>query len=103
MSPTSTARKPRRYLTKDDVRQRRGWKSKISVDRGWKEYHTLPPPTIWNGRFPLWAEDVLDAFESEMAQRPEAQYRPAAVHIIPAQKALARKRKRKARRAEVRS
>jgi hypothetical protein len=105
MSPTSTIRKPRQYLTKDDVRKRRGWKSKISVDRGWKEYGTLPPPTIWNGKYPLWAEDVLDAFEAKMVKRPKTQYRPTADHILPAQKALARKRKRRAARAqaEVRS
>jgi len=97
MSIEHAPRKPRRYLTKDDVRIRRRWKTKISVDRAWREYKTLPPPTIWNGRFPLWAEDVLDAFESEMAQRPPTQYRPVAAHIIPAQKALTRKRKRAAK------
>jgi hypothetical protein len=102
MSPTSTIRKPRQYLTKDDVRKRRGWKSKISVDRGWKEYGTLPPPTIWSGKYPLWAEDILDAFEAQpqMTEQPNKKRLPPE-HTIPALKAL--KRKRKARRAGGRS
>jgi hypothetical protein len=83
-------------LTKDDVRKRRRWKSKISVDRGWKEYGTLPPPTIWNGKYPLWAEDVLDAFEAQMTEPPDKKRLPPE-HTIPALKALKRKRKRKAR------
>ena len=49
-----------RYLTKEHVRQRYGWQSKISVDRAWQQYQTLPPPTIYHGRRPLWDEAVLD-------------------------------------------
>jgi hypothetical protein len=91
---------PTRYLTKDDIRVRRRWKSKISVDRAWKEYGTLPPPTIWNGRFPLWSEDILDTFEAGMAQPPSPEkYRPDASQIVRAQKGLARIRQRKARKA----
>jgi hypothetical protein len=68
--------KPIRYLRKLDLRARYGWKSSISVDRAWKQYHTLPPPTTWRGRFPLWAEHILDAHdararESSVVASPE--------------------------------
>ncbi len=53
-----------RYLTKDNVRSRYGWKSKISVDRAWKEYRTLPPPDLYQGRRPLWGEKTLDAHDA---------------------------------------
>jgi hypothetical protein len=53
-----------RYLTKDDVRIRYGWASKISVDRAWQRYHTLPAPTIFQGRRPLWAAKALDAHDA---------------------------------------
>jgi hypothetical protein len=56
-----------RYLTKEDVRIRYGWVSKISVDRAWQVYKTLPKPTIYQGRRPLWNEAVLDAFDVEHA------------------------------------
>jgi hypothetical protein len=53
-----------RYLTKSLVRARYGWKTTISVDRAWQKYGTLPPPTTYQGRHPLWAEDVLDRYDS---------------------------------------
>jgi hypothetical protein len=73
----SSVRKPRRYLSKFDLRARYGWKSSISVDRAWKEYHTLPPPTTYRGRFPLWDEAILDRHdaraprESSVSASPE--------------------------------
>jgi hypothetical protein len=56
-----------RYLTKDDVRQRYGWASKISVDRAWQQYHTLPPPTLFQSRRPLWDVETLDAHDAARA------------------------------------
>jgi hypothetical protein len=61
------AAKSTRYLTKEDVRIRYGWASKISVDRAWQVYKTLPKPTIYQGRRPLWALDVLDQHDAEHA------------------------------------
>jgi hypothetical protein len=63
-------RKSRRYLRKSDVRVRYGWKSNLSVDRAWMKYHTIPEPTIYQSRAPLWAEEVLDKFDD--ARRHEA-------------------------------
>jgi hypothetical protein len=64
---------PTRYLTKDLVRQRYCWKSKISVDRAWQVYGTLPPPTTYQGRHPLWAEHLLDAHD---ARSQESSFTP---------------------------
>jgi hypothetical protein len=79
-------RKPRRYLRKLDVRVRYGWASVISVDRAWKKYGTLPPPTTWRGRFPLWAEDILDehdarARESTVVVSPELKEARRALYL----------------------
>jgi hypothetical protein len=60
----------RRYLRKVDLMARYGWKVAISVDRAWKEYHTLPPPTIYRTRFPLWDEAILDAHDATLANSP---------------------------------
>jgi hypothetical protein len=60
-----SARQSNRYLTKDIVRQRYGWQSKISVDRAWQQYRTLPPPTLYQGRRPLWAEAILDQHDEQ--------------------------------------
>ena len=57
-------RKQRRYLRKIDVAHRYGWKVTLSVDRAWQIYKTLPPPTIRQGRRPLWDEDILDAHDA---------------------------------------
>jgi hypothetical protein len=53
-----------RYLTKELVRQRYCWKTKISVDRAWQKYGTLPPPTTYQGKHPLWAEHVIDEHDA---------------------------------------
>jgi hypothetical protein len=58
-------RKLRRYLTKRDLCQRYGWKTPLSVDRAWKQYGTLPPPTIHQGRRPLWDEAILDRHDAK--------------------------------------
>ena len=64
-APQRQRRAIRRYLTKDDLRQRYGWKSIISVDRAWQVYQTLPPPTIYQGRRPLWDEAILERHDKE--------------------------------------
>jgi hypothetical protein len=63
----------RRYLTKDAVRERYGWASKISVDRAWQVYGTLPPPTLYQGNRPIWAEHILDQHDEARRFDPEAQ------------------------------
>ena len=62
-------RQPRRYLRKTDLCIRYGWKTTLSVDRAWKLYGSLPPPTTWQVRSPLWAEDILDAHDAANALR----------------------------------
>jgi Lon protease (S16) C-terminal proteolytic domain len=57
-------RKPRRYLRKMDLCRRYGWKAALSVDRAWRIYGTLPPPTTWQSRSPLWDEAILDAHDA---------------------------------------
>jgi hypothetical protein len=57
-------RKQKRYLRKTDLLGRYGWKTTISVDRAWQKYHTLPPPTIYQGKFPMWDEAILDEHDS---------------------------------------
>jgi hypothetical protein len=53
-----------RFLTKTDLCRRYGWKTPLSVDRAWKEYRSLPAPTRYLGRRPLWAEHILDAHDA---------------------------------------
>jgi hypothetical protein len=66
--PKSVVRYPgRRYLRRQDVRVRYGWQAVLSVDRAWKEYKTLPPPTTYQGRNALWDEAVLDALDAAHA------------------------------------
>ena len=56
-----------RYLTKELVRHPlRLGRSKISVDHAWQQYRALPP-TIFQGRRPLWDEAVLDAHDAAHA------------------------------------
>jgi hypothetical protein len=43
---------------------RYGWKAALSVDRAWRIYGTLPPPTTWQSRSPLWDEAILDALNA---------------------------------------
>jgi hypothetical protein len=56
--------KPRRYLRKMDLCRRYGWKAALSIDRAWRIYGTLPPPTTWLSRSPLWDEAILDAHDA---------------------------------------
>jgi hypothetical protein len=58
-------RQSKRYLTKEDVRQRYGWASKISVDRAWQIYGSLPKPDLYMARRPLWSEARLDAHDAD--------------------------------------
>jgi hypothetical protein len=60
-------RKPKRFLRKSDLCLRYGWKAGLSVDRNWKEYGTIPPPTRYVSRFPVWDEEVLDRWDAEHA------------------------------------
>jgi hypothetical protein len=57
---------PKKYVRKNGVAARydvnpRSIPRMISDGR-------LPPPTIYNGRFPLWDEDVLDANDRKAAR-----------------------------------
>jgi hypothetical protein len=61
-------RPPRRYLRKDGVRERYGWRTTKSVDRAWKE-ERIPPPDLYQGKFPLWLEATLDAHDDEQRER----------------------------------
>ena len=62
---TKPARKPRRYLTKRDLCIRYGWKSTLSVDRNWRLYKTIPSPTLYQGRRPLWDEAIIDQHDEQ--------------------------------------
>jgi hypothetical protein len=65
-TPTTRARRPlRRFLTKRDLQDRYRWKTPLSIDRAWRLYGTLPPPTLYQGRRPLWAEDILDQHDAD--------------------------------------
>jgi hypothetical protein len=68
-------RKLRRYLRKKHLRDRYGWESDKSVDRATKDGR-LPPPDTYNGRFPLWSEETLDAHDA--ARREQAIAPPSA-------------------------
>jgi hypothetical protein len=87
-----------RYLTKELVRQRYGWQSRLSVDRAWQKYRTLPPPTTYQGKHPLWAEHVLDAVDAENQQSTvpfsEARKEAQRLHLDRVRQKRARKRKR---------
>jgi hypothetical protein len=58
-------RKSVRYLTKRDLQQRYGWKTGLSVTRNWKIYKTIPAPTIYLGRKPMWDAAILDAHDAQ--------------------------------------
>jgi hypothetical protein len=60
-------RKQKRYLRKVQVALRYGWQTTMSVDRGWKVYRTIPPPSIYHGRIPLWDEEALDEYDAAHA------------------------------------
>jgi hypothetical protein len=60
-------RKLRRYLRKKRVRERYGYESDRSIDRAWKDGR-IPPPTIYQGRYPLWDEELLDAHDAAAAR-----------------------------------
>jgi hypothetical protein len=86
-APQRQRRAATRYLTKNDVRARYGWKTTISVDRAWQVYGTLLPPTTYQGRHPLWAEHLLDAHDARSQEssftpemRAETQQRTKRMH-----------------------
>jgi hypothetical protein len=90
-----------RYLTKQMVAERYGWASKISVDRAWKQYGTLPPP-IYRGKFPIWAEHVLDAHDAQSQQSTvifsDERKKAHRLNLLVARKARAKKAERRKRR-----
>lgn len=65
-------RKQKRYLRKRDLCERYNWKTPLSVDRNWKIYGTIPPPSLFRGRFPLWLESVLDEWDAAHQFESEA-------------------------------
>lgn len=60
-------RKVRCYLRKKQVRDRYGYESDRSIDRAVAQ-NRLPPPDIYQGRFPLWSEETLDDHDAECAR-----------------------------------
>jgi hypothetical protein len=80
------------------VRQRYAWRSRLSVDRAWRQYLTLPPPTTWQGKHPLWREDLLDAHDtqSQRSTVPFSEERKEwqRQHLARVHKERAKKRKR---------
>jgi len=61
-------RKLRRYLRKKHLRVRYGWESDKSVDRAWKDKR-IPPPDLYQGKFPLWLESTLDEYDDAQRDR----------------------------------
>ena len=68
MNKQKNTGRPRRYLRKKAVAERYGVHER-SVDR-MKNDGRLPPPDFYNGRFPLWGEDTLDASDRAAALLP---------------------------------
>jgi hypothetical protein len=66
-------RRPKRYLRKKAVAKRYGNVHERSIPR-MVEDGRIPPPTIFNGRFPLWDEAVLDAHDREVASKAPARH-----------------------------
>jgi hypothetical protein len=61
-----TGRKPKRYLRKRQVAERYGNVNERTIPRMIADGR-LPPPDLYNGRFPLWGEDTLDAHDRKAA------------------------------------
>jgi hypothetical protein len=57
-------RKPKRYLRKKQVARRYGGVHERTIPRMVADGR-LPPPDRYNGRFPLWSEDMLDAHDRQ--------------------------------------
>jgi hypothetical protein len=66
MNKHNLTTKSKRYLRKKAVRDRYGYESERSVDRAVRDGR-LPGPTLYQARFPLWAEDTLDAHDAALA------------------------------------
>jgi hypothetical protein len=65
-------RKPlKRYSRKKAVAKRYGDVHERTVPRMVADGR-LPPPDLYNGRFPLWAEDTLDAHDRKAAREAPA-------------------------------
>jgi hypothetical protein len=59
-------RNDKRYLRKKHLRRRYGDMTDRSIERMVKDGR-LPPPDLYQGRIPLWAEDVLDEHDARAA------------------------------------
>jgi len=66
MKNANGGKKKRRYLRKKQLAERYGGVSERSIDR-WTRDGRLPPPTMFQGRFPLWSEEILDVYDAEHA------------------------------------
>jgi hypothetical protein len=62
-------RRPKKYLRKKAVAKRYGDVNERSIPRMVADGR-LPPPDLYNGRFPLWAEDTLDAHDRAQRSKP---------------------------------
>ena len=62
----NTPTKPKRFLKKKSVAARYDCCEK-TVDRRVKR-GVIPPPDLFQGRFPLWLEDKLDAYDASAAR-----------------------------------
>jgi hypothetical protein len=61
---------PKRYLRQNSVAARYDVNPR-SIPRMVKDKR-LPPPSLYNGRFPLWDEDALDAHDREAPREAPA-------------------------------
>jgi hypothetical protein len=60
-------RRPKRYLRKKAIAARYGNIHERSIARMVGDGR-LPPPDLYNGRFPLWSEDMLDRHDRKATQ-----------------------------------
>jgi hypothetical protein len=58
--------RPKRYLRKKAVAKRYGDVNERSIPRMVADGR-LPPPDLYNGRFPLWSEQTLDEHDQKRA------------------------------------
>jgi hypothetical protein len=91
----------RRYLRKKQLRVRYGYESDRSIERAVADGY-IPKPDLFMGRFPLWAEDALDAHDARAARAQTTRRRNsfrASKTAVPARPP----RRRRARRDQTKS
>jgi hypothetical protein len=64
-------RKPKRYLRKKALAKRYGDVNERTIPRMVADGR-LPPPDMYNGRFPLWSEAKLDRWDRKAAREVRA-------------------------------